>query len=385
MKIGIIGARLSGSYASLLLAGAGHEILLFDPSLSKEKPCGGGVTGKTLRSMAWLSDLRLPHTEIRTMRMFSREGGEATLPLRVPIRIFCRATLDSAIRDEACRAGARLISERAVAAARAPGGWTIQTPAQGYEVDFLVGADGVSGTVRAAVGVRFTSADLSLAIGFYLPGRHHPDTVLVEFQESGFQGYLWSFPRVDHASVGILRWLPATNAGELRKRVLNFIEAHYPRAAQEMRFYAARIPSLSSRRLAAQRVAGPDWALLGDAAGFVDAITAEGIYYALRSAELFSRALAAGRPITYESAWRSDFGADLFRAAAWRDRFFGGAFLFEAFNRRALQTIRHSGTVRLLTDELISGRTGYEQFRRRIIWNSPRILLEALAHKIMCA
>ena len=39
MKIGIIGARLAGSYAGLLLSRMGHEVLLFDDCVEKEKPC----------------------------------------------------------------------------------------------------------------------------------------------------------------------------------------------------------------------------------------------------------------------------------------------------------------------------------------------------------
>jgi flavin-dependent dehydrogenase len=41
--------------------------------------------------------------------------------------------------------------------------------------------------------------------------------------------------------------------------------------------------------------------LLGDAAGFADPVTGEGIYYALRSAELFSEAYLMNEPLRYEN------------------------------------------------------------------------------------
>jgi flavin-dependent dehydrogenase len=230
---------------------------------------------------------------------------------------------------------------------------------------------------------KFAAEDLSLALGFYLPGEYHRDTIVAEFQESGFEGYIWSFPRVDHASVGILRWLPSSRADELRKRVLLFIRKSYPSSGSEMRFYAARIPCLSHDRLRTQHVCGRNWALLGDAAGFADAITAEGIFYALRSAELLANSIQQGEPMRYESAWRSDFGMDLFHAASWRDRFYTGNFLFQAFTRRAIQSVRHSRTICQLSDALISGRSSYALLRRHLVLNTPRILVEALCNKLL--
>jgi flavin-dependent dehydrogenase len=382
MRIGIVGARLAGSYAALLLTRQGHEVLLIDDSTHKEKPCGGGVTAKALSSMTWFHENSLPHTEIETLRLTTPDGQSSDIPLRHPIRIYSRFTLDSALRDTAIRTGTRLVPERALHLQPSRNGWVIGTRKNELEVNFLVGADGATSLVRGAVTSKFSATDLSLAVGFYLPGLHHPNTILTAFQESSFLGYLWSFPRVDHASIGILHWLPQANAADMRRRVLGFISKQYPHAGPEKRLYAARIPCLSRRTLVQQRVCGGNWALLGDAAGFADAITAEGIYFALRSAELFAESLQRSDPLHYESAWRRDFGIDLHKAAAWRDRFYGGTLLLQAFTRRALQALRHSATVRSLTDDLVSGLRSYEEMRRQLILRSPRILLEAFRHKI---
>ena len=58
-------------------------------------------------------------------------------------------------------------------------------------------------------------------------------------------------------------------------------------------------------------MAGPNWALAGDAAALVDPITGEGLYYALRSGDLLAETLIAGRPAnirrvsapTFPSIW----------------------------------------------------------------------------------
>ena len=378
MRIGIVGGRLAGSYAALLLRGLGHEVLLFDGSTEREKPCGGGVTSKALRKIAWFRDHSLPHTEIRTLRMITPEGRCADLPLRRPIHIFARATLDLSLRDAATQAGAKFIPEKVTSLVPADGGWELSTQGGRYEVSFLAGADGACSSVRAVTAGKYRADDLSLALGFYLPGLYHPDTVLALFQESGFQGYLWSFPRVDHSSVGILRRLPYAKAQDLRRRVVEFIGNRYPGPARDLRFYAARIPCLSRETLKKQRVCGHNWALLGDAAGFADAITAEGIYFALRSAELLANSLGRGNPLGYEADWRQDFGAELERAAKWRDQFYGGKFLFQSFTSRAVQITRLSTTVQQLTDNLICGVNGYDALRRQLLTYSPRILVEAI-------
>jgi flavin-dependent dehydrogenase len=381
MRIAIVGARLAGSYAGLLLARLGHEVLLFDPNTDGEKPCGGGVTAKALRKMPWFRRWSLPHNRIDRLRLTTTDGCSSEIRLRDPLFIYSRATLDSSLRDEAVRAGARLVPERAVRFSRNGGNWVVKTAATEYEAGFLVGADGAGSSVRAATAAKYASVDLSLALGYYIPGLYHPDTIMASFQEGGFQGYLWSFPRVDHSSVGILCWLPAARSAELRRRVLAFIQQHYPQACAESRFYAARIPCLSRQTLLRQRVCGENWALLGDAAGFADAITAEGIYFALRSAELFSESMRCGEPQSYESSWRRDFGIDLLKAAQWRDRFYGGTLLFQAFTKRSVQLIRSSPTVRRLTDAVISGYRGYRDLRRQLMLQSPRILIETLRHR----
>ncbi len=380
MRIGIVGARLAGSYAALILARLGHEIILLDPSTDGEKACGGGITAKAHLKMRWLREANLPHSEIRTVELMTVEGRGTALRLANPIQIFSRAALDSALRKEAIIAGARFIPERAHQFVANRQGWAFSTlSGTTYEVDFLVGADGASSSVRSAVTTKLAADDLSLALGYYLPGVHHPDKVVIVFQEHGFQGYLWSFPRVDHASVGIIHHLNGVQAADLKQRVNAFISERYPGTdASEMEFYAARVPCLRPRTLLVQHICGPNWALLGDAAGFADPITAEGIYFALRSAEIFGEAVKAGDPMSYEQRWRLDFGADLILAARWCDRFYSGTFFRGAFTRRAIQMVERSATVRRITDSLISGHQKYVQLRKCLLSRSPRILAEAM-------
>jgi len=380
MKIGIVGARISGSYAAWLLSRLGNEVMLFDDTTGRDKPCGGGVTFKALQKMPWLQEYPLPHTEVRSVRLIAHDGYQSTLPLTHPIHIFSRLGLESHLRQRASASGARFMPERALGFSRTNHGWSLQTAAGSFAVEYLIGADGANSLVRASLIGRHRSDDLVLALGYRLCGLYDPGRISIAFQESGFQGYIWSFPHVDHSSVGIGRLLPGSRSSDLRKRLDSFITRTYPDAGPGREFYAARIPCLSRKSLSSQRVCGERWALLGDAAGFTDPITAEGIYYALRSAEILAECFK-GDPACYESGWRSDFNAELESAAAWRDRFYSGTVLSRSFVRRTLQAVRHSELVRTLLDELLSGRISYNSLFRNLFLRSPQIIFQAFRDK----
>jgi flavin-dependent dehydrogenase len=135
--------------------------------------------------------------------------------------------------------------------------------------------------------------------------------------------------------------------------------------------YAARIPGLAVETWDKRRTTGDGWALLGDAAGFADPVTGEGIYYALRSAELFSEAYLERQPLDYERRWRADFGRDLRRAAQMRKRFYG-SFWGAPFTERMIEFARTHRGIRRVLGELVAGDQGYVDLKRtlarRALW-----------------
>ena len=124
-------------------------------------------------------------------------------------------------------------------------------------------------------------------------------------------------------------------------------------------------PGCLIKRGTQRRASGDDWALLGDAAGFADPVTGEGIYYALRSAELFADAYLEGKLEEYEPRWRADFGAELRRASQMRRRFYGN-FWGAPFTERMIEFARgHRGVKRVLGD-LVAGEQGYTDLKKKL-------------------
>ena len=139
-------------------------------------------------------------------------------------------------------------------------------------------------------------------------------------------------------------------------------------------FYSAPVPALSPRAWTENRIHGERWALVGDAAGLVDPITGEGIYYALRSAEV----LAAAFPDlpAYAEAMNTECILELKRSAKLYSQFYRGSFLGGSFRKRMVQLAERSPRVRTILESLIAGRQPYTGLRRHLLKSAPRIALE---------
>ena len=129
--------------------------------------------------------------------------------------------------------------------------------------------------------------------------------------------------------------------------------------------YAARIPGLAPRTWDTRKACGDGWVLLGDAAGFADPVTGEGIYYALRSAELFADAYLNGTPEKYEQLWRKDFGAELKRASEMRRRFYGN-FWGAPFTDRMIEFAKGHRGIRKVLGRLVAGDQGYVNLKKKL-------------------
>ena len=128
-----------------------------------------------------------------------------------------------------------------------------------------------------------------MTLGYFVPAQ--AEGIRVKFLRR-FEGYLWSFPRCDHLSVGICGSMARHTSQELRRHLHAFMaEENIPREGAQ--FYSHVLPSPQQQTLSARRVVGRNWALVGDAAAWVDPITGEGLYYALRSGDLLAEALIA--------------------------------------------------------------------------------------------
>jgi geranylgeranyl reductase family protein len=374
--IAIIGAGPSGAWTAYLLARAGARVTIFDPSHPREKPCGGGVTERAMQIVApALAAQAFPSVPIRSARfvdtgqdapaiLSSVESRSATVPLSTgALVVASRAAFDGALLAAACRAGATLTPARVRRIdGRAPA-FHLETADGGrHAASQLVGADGANSLVRRTLGRAFRREQLSIATGFFAHG-HTSDQVVIELTTNP-PGYLWSFPRPDHLAIGICAQADAgAGAGSLRARAREWI-GRAGLSYTRLEPYSWPIPSLSAGDFASLEVAGEGWYLVGDAAGLVDPITREGIYFSLVSAQLVAAAILdrpadAGR--CYADRVRTEILDDLACGARLK-----AAFFRPHFTRLLLSALLDSRHVRAVMADLVAGAQPYRSLKWRL-------------------
>ena len=360
-EVAIVGGGPSGSICGERLAQAGFDVTLFDEHLAWEKPCGGGLTHKAIQAYPFLLDGPHPKKLIYTVELVSSKGRRARLALDRPIVIYSRTVLNGLLLDRAVAAGCRVVRSRVTHVDA--GGQRVRLTLGGAEhtADFVVLAAGARNTLLPETRPLGRN-DLEMTLGYFVPA--HADSIQVKFLQR-FEGYLWSFPRCDHLSVGICGRMARHTSQELRQHLHDFMrEEHILMAGA--RFYSHVLPSPQAQTLRARRVVGKNWALVGDAAAWVDPITGEGLYYALRSGDLLAQSLVAGSPQEYPARVRADFSADLEFATRIARRFYRGRFLGGAVATRMIQFIERSATFRALMADVFSGSQNYRSLKQRL-------------------
>jgi geranylgeranyl reductase family protein len=397
----IVGAGPAGSFAAERLANAGVRVVLFDGRPDAEpKACGGGVTAKALK--AWPHLLDAVGRTIYELEMYSPSGRRLQLKLDEPFAVYSRRAFDSYLLERARAAGAHVVAEKVSSRriSKTETGWAFKTAktattANGeWLAKFLVGADGANSGIAKRLAGPLPPAEMEVAFGYRAPLPESEALTVVAFLP-GWVGYAWAFPRLDHISFGIATSQDAFEHQPLDSLLWDFMIGYYrqredskaklwttgepdrQRIKAQLHLtaqrYAARIPGLAPKTWDTRRACGEGWALLGDAAGFADPVTGEGIYYALRSAELFADAYLTGQPLAYEQRWREDFGGELRRASEMRRRFYGN-FWGAPFTERMIKFARgHRGIQRVLGD-LVAGEQGYTDLKKKLARSAMRPL-----------
>lgn len=355
--VAVLGGGPAGASAARELAAAGTRTVLFDEKMAWEKPCGGGVTFKAYQQYPYLLEGR--YRRVSRTCLHTAEAGAARLSLDKPMLIFSRKELNQLLLDRAEQAGAELRRERVLGMQKVSAGWQVRSTSQTLSVDSVIVATGARNPLRDT-GTAFTAADSMTALGYNVPrAQAHID---IEFFQ-GFEGYIWVFPRTDHLSVGICGKGEAATA--MRTRLEHYMDQRNI-SREGAHFYAHMLPSLAVDSWRGNRLSGDGWLAVGDAAGLVDPVTGEGIYFAMRSGELAGSLLASGRAAEYGATIRREFGDDLAYASTLARRLFLGRYMFGSNTGRLVQFLRRSPRLQGIVQQLFAGTMPYHELRKQI-------------------
>ncbi|MGB2714322.1 MAG: geranylgeranyl reductase family protein [Vicinamibacterales bacterium] len=364
--VAIVGAGPAGSWAAYRLARSGARVALLDASHPREKPCGGGITGRAFELIAGAvpaADLPVVSVRAASFVAAGRAAGVSLLQADAPsvaLGVVGRQAFDGALLAAATRAGAEHRRVRVTDVERTASVWRVSSASERVTSNWVIGADGSTSLVRRRVALPFPRSELSVATGYFVRGVTGSD-IAVDFDDTP-TGYVWSFPRVDHLAVGACGQADAVTAQALLARTAAWIRQNV-NGGRTLDRYSWPIPSLTEAALHAERPAGEGWMLVGDAAGLVDPITREGIYFALLSADHAATSLAGVAPTAqYCQRLRDTVYDELVRAAHLKARFFRPELL-----GLLVRALNRSAPVRAIMADLVAGRQTYAGLRRRLI------------------
>ena len=298
----VIGAGPAGASAAFTAAHAGLSVALIDKAgFPRAKLCGGLFSGRARAAFQQVFDRPLDPALFDERRRFAfylrgaRLGPEETAS---PMHVTMRWDMDSHLKTMACDAGAQDFTGCRVATLDPKARHLSLATGETISWSVLIGADGVQSIVaKALFGRAFDPARIGFALEIEAPNDTDPgpDAPIRIDLDAADWGYGWSFPKRRTTTIGI---------GGVH--VLN------PDMAHKMAQYQSLLKDDSRAKVKGHFLpAGEDKGtpghgttlLVGDAAGYVDPITGEGIAYAMQSGH--AAALAAKAAISQGDAARA--------------------------------------------------------------------------------
>lgn len=371
--VAIVGAGPAGAWCAHQLAAAGVKVAILDGSHPREKPCGGGVTARAMTLIGSTADAAGAPIDRATFA-YGRRRAHVTLRRARTRRlaVFSRRDFDERLLARAVAVGAELIPERATNVLRESRDWRLTTRTRELEARWIVGADGANSLVRRRVARPFEREDLSIACGYFIPGVTSSCIDIAFVAKPA--GYLWSFPRCDHLAIGVCAQADVASVATLMPIVDAWVRdgvrsrddgsPEGPHEVGTLERYSWPIPSLRAAALQGEQPSGDGWMLLGDAAGLVDPITREGIFFALQSAGFAAAHLISGRgpSAAYAQQLRDEVFPELMAAAQLKQRFYRPAFM-----SLLLQALQRSDRIGAVMVDLVAGEQPYHSLRKRLL------------------
>ncbi len=331
----VAGAGVAGSCVALALARTGLEVLLIEKGRHpRAKTCGGCLHPAGYAALGAMGLARLPELsaapllDLVELRWAGRRPVRIPLPEAAPYRAVERPSLDAALLREAIGAGVRYLDGCQVLDSEAGGRNCRSVRVRGaageavLRADFAVACEGLNSPLARSAGlVRPARPWWRPKVGFSLDAEGEaavaPSSIAMHCEDWGYLGVVRLADGRWHLAAavrpGVLREAGAVElaAGTLRRHGLEGLHPLPESLVTAPRLTHSLVRPWAERLFVA-----------GDAAGYVEPVTGEGMTWAVLAAQGVARAASRGwTPETgpaYEALWRRDVarGRGLVRLSA---------------------------------------------------------------------
>lgn len=330
----VVGAGPAGSTTAKFLSEKGFKVLLIDKDkFPRDKPCGGGIPIRVLDRYPYVvrDDVIEAYSYIGTAfspTLKYKVRAERNKPL---IATVLRKKFDSELVKIARESGAIFhdginVSDVEISDDNAR---VIVEDGKPIDSEIIVGADGVNSIIAKKTGLckkgteRGTCVLQEFEIDEAVLDKYFGKTrcCYTHLRFNGILGYGWVFPKKRHLNIGVGE---TTSSKKVKINLLDYYNKYIlflketelvPKNLDETPIKGGSLPLHPLEKTYSTRII-----LVGDAGGFINPLSGEGIYYAMKSGEIAAKIIGealekkqTGEKFLrrYQTTWEKDFGRDL--------------------------------------------------------------------------
>jgi len=289
----IVGAGPSGSTLGYYLSHKGFKVLIIEKKkLPRYKPCGGGVTRRASNILPFdfnhvVEDYSLTaKILLNNKEVFSKAFDSPV------VSMVMRDKFDLFLINKAKGQGVVVkYKTKFLSIDGDPGCLTVKTSKGYYKTNIIVGADGVLSKVAKELKLNI-DYKIMVALGaeLYFSDKkildRYKTTVHYDFGVIR-HGYGWVFPKADHLSVGVLSVVRKDKS--IKSQFYKYLKTKKLDANSEIKTLRAHLIPYNPAK--GNRYANDKGLIIGDASGHVDPITGEGVYYAIKGAQIAAKTI----------------------------------------------------------------------------------------------
>lgn len=297
----VVGCGPAGSTVSYLLQRQGFKVLAIDKeTFPRSKLCGGLLTQKTINllhriygdSLGSLQDKKIieytsSFYELRTQQLVIKSGET-----NIPAVLVDRLVYDNYLLEYAKSVGVEVIEGDRVVSIDNENSYVTTFGGKIFQAPIIIGADGANSIVRKSINGKYLSSNhwrRNLAFGVEVSVAREEVSELIVGPIIYFGlvtwGYAWVFPNKENLVVGVGCLNPKNFDLKVELDKVLALIGYKSKTTYKLRGHPIPYGNFL------QKPACKSVLLLGDAAGLVDPLMGEGIYYAHRSAEIAAKCI----------------------------------------------------------------------------------------------